>query len=650
MKFFRRILGSKIGGFIAIAFLAIIGLAFAAGDITGHQSFNLFGQKASEVARIGSRTVTTNDLQTRSQIFFERLREENPQLTMAQFISDGGVRRVADELIANRALIAWGEAHGIRISKALVDAEIASNPAFVDATGNFSEKVFRELLAQRRISEKDLRDDILGQLVQQQMLAPVGAGARTPEAMVAPYAATLLEQRTGELIAVPSALYAPRTPAPDAELRAYYAAHPDEFTLPEQRKLRYALVDLTRFNAQATPSDAELQQAYKAKAAQYKAREARDFSQLILATEAAARDAAAKVAQGQSLAAVASAAGLSASRIDNVSQDALAEQTSADLARAGFAAAKGGVVGPIRSPLGWTVLRVEDVREIAGKSFEQARAELIPEVRQTKARQLFSEFLNTLDGKLGEGVNFTELARANQLTIVETPLLTADGKNLNDIAYHPDAAVTALLQKGFAMSADDDPQVVQVKPDEQAAILQVGEVVASGPPPFERIKNAVQVAWSLSKGAEEARKKAEALNQALNKGEPAATVLARLDLTQAPRQPLDAERGQLNRQGGQVPPPLQALFALKAGKAQLLPLENNRGFVVVRLDRITPHDPSGNPNVLASTRGGLANVLGGEYARQFVGAVQKDIGIQRNDAAIAAVEKALRDANGGGAQ
>jgi len=648
MQFFRRILGSKLGGLIALLFLGVIGLAFAAGDITGHQSFNFFGgQSSTEVARVGKRVVTANELQTRTQMFFERLRQDNPQLTMSQFLADGGLRRVADELIANRALIAWGEAHGVRISKALVDAEIASNPAFVDATGNFSEQVFRQMLAQRGVSEKDLRDDIVGQLVQQQLLAPVGAGARTPEAMVVPYAATLIEQRTGELIAVPSAAYAPRTPPTDAELRAYYTAHPDEFSLPEQRKLRYALVNLSRFEAQAAPTDAELQQAYKAKADQFKGRQERSFSQLILATEAAAKDAAAKVAQGQSLADAARAAGLAASRVDHVDQTTLAGQTSADIARAAFAAAKGALVGPVRSPLGWTLLRVEDVRDVAGKTFEQAKAELIPEVRQTKQRQLFSDFLNTLDGKLGEGVSFTELAKANQLTIVETPLLTKDGKVVTDPNYQADATVTALLQQGFTMSADDDPQLVQVKPDEEAALLAVGDIVAAGPPPFDKVKAAVQVAFGLSKGAEQAQKLAAQLEQALNKGEALNAALARLNLTQAPRQPLDARRGDINRQDGAIPPPLQALFSLQTGKAKLLPLERNRGFVIVRLDKITPHDPRGEANLLASTRGGLANVLGGEYARQFIGSVQQDIGVKRNEAAIAAVEKALRDANAG---
>jgi peptidyl-prolyl cis-trans isomerase D len=648
MNFFRRMLGSKIGGFIAAAFLGVIALAFVIGDMSGSGGLDVFGPSQGEVARVGDQTLTVSELQSRTQLVFERMREQRPELTMDQFLDEGGLRRVADELISAKALIAYGDKHGMQVSKALIDAQIASNSAFVDATGNFSETVFRQLLAQRGINEKEFREDIKAQLLQQQILSPIGAGARTPESMVPPYAAMLVEERSGELLAVPSAAFAPKTPPSDAQLQAYYRTNPGQFTVPEQRRLRYARIDLARFEAAAAPTDAELAAAYKSKAATYQARQSRDMSQLILTTEAAARDAAAKAKAGQSLADVARGLGLSETHIDGVDQSQLASQTSADIAKAAFAAPKGGVVGPVRSPLGWTVLRVEDVREIAGKTLEQAKAELIPEVRATKQKQLFGAFVNDLDGKLGGGTPLSELAKTNNLTVTETPLVIKDGRALKDPAYKPDPVVTALLTQGFAMSADDDPQVVSIKPDEEAAILAVAEVVPAGPPPFADVKAAVQVAWALSQGAGKARQAADQLAAELGKGADPAAAIAKLGV-QVERQPLTARRADIaNRETGRIPPPLEALFTIKVGATKLLPMEQNQGFMVVRLDKITPKDPNSVSQLLASTRAGLGNVLGGEYARQFLIAVQKDMNVERNASAIAAVEKALRDANGGG--
>lgn len=649
MQIFRRLLGSKYGGVFAGGFLAIIAFAFIAGDLS-NSNFSLGGQSSSEVARIGKLSLTTAELQSRTQMVFERVRRDNPALTIDQFLADNGLNRVADELIASKALIAYGEKHGMKISKALVDAQIATNPAFVDATGNFSETVFRQLLSQQRVSEMDLRDDIKAQIIQQQLLTPVSAGAKAPTSMVPPYAAMLIEERTGEMFGVPSATFAPKAPPTDAELRAYFAANGSQFAIPEQRKLRYALVNLSRFEAQAKPTEAELAALYKSKAAQYQARQVRDFSQLILTTQAAANDAAAKAKQGQALTAVASSLGLAATRIDNVDQSQLASQTNADIAKAGFAAASNGVIGPVRSPLGWAVLRVEAVRDVPGKTLDQVRAELTPELVTVKERQLFSEFLSEIDGKLGDGVGLADIAKEKQLTLVETPFIIRDGKAPRDPAFKADPALTAVLEAAFAASQDDDAQIVAVKPDEEAAILSVSDIVPEGPPAFNDVKAAVQVAWALDKGTAQARKVATQLAAELGKGGDPAAALAKLGLNGTPRQPLAARRADINQQNGRIPAPLEALFTIKQGATRMIPLDNKQGFIVVRLNAIKPNDPNKVPQLMQSTAAGLSNVLGSEYSRQMLGAIQKELGVTRNKDAMASVEAELRRTHGGGAE
>ncbi len=646
MQFFRRLKGSRIGSAIGIGFLALMGFAFAASDLTGTGGMGVFGPSSAQVADVAGESVTANELQTRTQRVFERLRQEQPELTMDRFLAEDGLQRVLDEMIAVKALITYGERHGIRISKKLVDAEIARTPAFADASGNFSETQFRAMLAQQRVSEAELREDFTGQLIRQHLLMAAGAGVRTPEGMVPPYAAMLIEQRTGEMLAIPSEAFAPAQPGTDAELKAYYAAHPAEFSRPEQRKLRYALVTRARFEAQAAPTEAEIAAAYKARAKDYAARTSRDFSQLILPTEAQARDIAAKAAAGKPLGDLAREAGLSAARLTGLDQPALAAQTSADIAKAAFAAEKGKLVGPVRSALGWTLLSVDDIRTVPGKTLDQARAELVPQLRAEKAAQLFADFVNDIDGKLGEGATLAEVAKANELEVVETPLLTVQGRNLADPAYQPDAVVTALLKPGFAIGTGEDPQIAQVRENEEVAILLPADIVAAGPPPFAEVRPAVEAAWRLSQGAAKARAAADKIVAALAKGVSVDEAMKQAGAAGQPRQTLAVRRVDLQQQQGPVPPPLQALFALKAGSARAVPMERNMGYLVVRLDKITAQDPKGNEALMQSTRAGLANVLGGEYAVQLIDAIEKALKVKRNATAIASIEKALREANG----
>ncbi|MBO9576119.1 MAG: SurA N-terminal domain-containing protein [Sphingobium sp.] len=648
MDIFRRISRSKVGKYGALALLLVIGFAFAAGDITGSGGLSVLGPSTATVAQVGSQTITATELQSRVQRFFERAREQKPELTMTEFLSQGSLGQAVEEMVAIKSLIAYGEKHGMRVSKKLIDAEIARIPAFADATGAFSETQFRQVLAQQRVSEKELRDDFAGQIIRQHLLMPATAGARTPESMVPPYAAMLIELREGQMFAVPSQRFAPTRAPSDAELKSYYASHPDDFTLPEQRKIRYVLLSRDRFEAQANPTDAEIATAYKARAADFTARETRDFSQLILPTEAQAKDFAAKAAGGKLLVDLAREAGLSAARLSAASQSTLAGQTSADAAKAAFAASKGKVVGPFKTPLGWALVRVEDVRAIPGKTLEQAKAELLPQLRAEKAKQLFADFVNGIDGKLGEGATLAEIAKANNLQVVETPLITAEGRNLRDATYAADDIVKALVKPAFGMGPSDDPQIVQVKPDEQVAVLAPGDTVAAGPPPLAEVRAAAETGWRLTQGATQARAAATKLSELLNKGVAPEEALKQAGLTGVPQQPLAMRRIELQQQQGRVPPPLRALLTLRVNGAQLVPLEKNLGFTVVRLAKITEEDPRPNAQLMNSTRAGLANVLGGEYALQLTAAIEKDLNVTRNPAAVAAVEKALREANGSG--
>lgn len=646
MQFFRRLVRSKIGGYLALGLLLLIFIAFAAGDITGSGGLGVLQPSTSSVARIGNQTISIADLQSRTQRLFERVRQEKPELTLPQFLAQGGLKQVLDEMIAVKALIAYGEKHGMRVSKKLVDAEIARTPAFADATGAFSESQFRSLLAQQHVSESELREDFAGQIIRQHLLLAAAAGARTPESMVPPYAAMLLEQRSGEAMAVPSQAFAPTNTPTDAELQRFYATHPDDFTLPEQRKLRYLLLSRDRFDAQAAPTDAELAAAYKQRASQYAAREARDVTQLIVPTEAQAKDFAAKVAAGKALTDLAREAGLSPIPLTDQDLGKLTIQTNSTIAKAAFGTPKGKVAGPFKLPLGWTLIGVDAIRSIPGKTLEQAKADLIPELRDAKAKQLFADFVNKIDGKLGEGATMADIAKANGLQIVETPLITAQGRDLRNADYKADEVVTALIKPGFAMAQGDDAQVVQVKPDEQAAVLAPGDVVAAGPPPFAEVKNAVLLDWKLTQGAAKARAAADRLAVLLNKGVAPDEALKQAGIIGQPRQPLNVRRIDISQMQGKAPPPILALLTMKTGSARVVPMEKNLGFLVVRLEKITEQDPSGNAQLIQSTRAGLANVLGQEYAQQLTTAIEKEVKVERNASAIASVEKALRDANG----
>ena len=641
MGFFRRIIRSKIGVVVGLLLLGAIALSFAAGDIKSLMQGNI-GGGGNTVATVGGSSLSTAELESRLQRVFDTNRRENTALTMPQFLAAGALVGVLDQLVDGLALKEFAQDNGMRISKKLVDAEIAAIPAFQDATGKFSQPQFQQLLAQQHISEAALRDDVAGQIVQRQLLIPAGAGARTPQGMALPYASMLLEKRAGTVAVLPSQAFAPSTKPDAATLSRYYAANGDRFTVPEQRRVRYALIEASRLASQSAPTEAEIAQYYKANAANYAASEKRGVQQLILPSQAAARDLAAKVGPALPLDKAAAQGGLSASPIAPATRSALAAQTSDAAAAQIFAAARGAVVGPIKTGLGWALYSVTAIETSSARSLASVRPEIVAAIGAVKTRQALSDLSNKIDGQIGDGSTFDEVVKANGLTASETPPLTAQGRSLANPQAQPDPALGPIMTAGFAMDQDDDPQVIPVVPDQRAAIVVVSQIIAAGPPQLAQVRAEVERAWAVSQGAAKAKAAAESLRKKVAGGTAIGVAASAVGVPLPPVERIGAQRSQLGNQNGQVPPALVTLFSMTKGSTRILALPGDQGYAVLHLDEIQPGDAGKNAQLLSATADGLRNVLSSEYSRQFIGAIRAHVGVKRNDAALARADADLR--------
>jgi peptidyl-prolyl cis-trans isomerase D len=118
--------------------------------------------------------------------------------------------------------------------------------------------------------------------------------------------------------------------------------------------------------------------------------------------------------------------------------------------------------------------------------------------------------------------------------------------------------------------------------------------------------------------------------------------MAEAKVTGAPAAaPLTVRRLQLAQLQGQVPAPLQMLFSLSQGRARLVAAPNNEGYFVVKLNRITPGDATTQPTLVAQVQADFNRASGEELAIQFLNAAQKELGVTRNDGAIAAARQRL---------
>jgi peptidyl-prolyl cis-trans isomerase D len=78
-----------------------------------------------------------------------------------------------------------------------------------------------------------------------------------------------------------------------------------------------------------------------------------------------------------------------------------------------------------------------------------------------------------------------------------------------------------------------------------------------------------------------------------------------------------------------------------------LPIGQDRGYFVIKLDGIKRGDAGSQPALVNQVRDQLAQVTGDEYGQQFVRAIEKSLGVTRNPKAVADVQRALTTNNTG---
>ncbi|MEG3165632.1 SurA N-terminal domain-containing protein [Sphingomonas sp. PB2P19] len=640
LAFFRRLTKSRGGIIITFLVLGIIAIAFAAGDVTGIGSTG-GSIAANDVAKVGKAEVTENEVKSRVQTELEGYRQQQPTLDMATYVSQGGFEGTMERIISSLALEQFAKNQGMVISKRAVDGQIASIPALQGPTGKFDENLYRRVLSERKLTDAQIRGDIIRDTLTQQLILPTNGATQMPAQLALPYASLLLEKRAGSIGFIPTAAVPAGAAPSDADLATFYNRNVARYTVPERRVVRYAVITPDMVKARAVPTDAEIAQRYQQDRAKYAATEKRTITQVVVSDQAGANAIAAKAKAGTSLTDAARAAGLEASVQTGVDKTAYANATSSALADTLFAAAKGAVVGPVRGPLGWTVAKVDSIDQVAARTLDQVRAEITTALAAQKSAAALSDVHDKIDDALAKNATFDEIVTDQKLQAQTTAALTASGANPDAPASQPNPALAPLVNAAFQASEGDAPQMVQTGKDGSFAVVGLARVVAAAPRPLAQVRDAVLSDVNADRSRLAARRVAGEVLARINKGMPLAQSLGATGLKLPAPQSLSPTRAQISNNPQGAPPALALMFAMAPNTAKTLAAPDNSGWFVVKLDKIERGDASRTPAAINAARAGIGRGLGREYSEQFARAVRADVGVKTDAAAIARVKAEL---------
>ncbi|WP_343347016.1 peptidyl-prolyl cis-trans isomerase [Sphingomicrobium sp. XHP0239] len=646
---FRNLSKSKFGSVFLIGFLVLILASFALADLS---NFNIGGGGAAgTLAEVGDEHITDADMSTALERQLGIARQTNPEATYADL--DGDFDPLLNLLIQERALSVFGEMNGLRISKRLIDAEIANLPGAAGLDGQVTAASYGEFLAANQLTDAEVRALIRSDISQRLLVASLGAESRVPSALAQTYASMLLETREGLLGLIPTAPIAARLNPSGQELASYYQQNESRYIVPEQRALRFARFDPDRFS-DLNATRAEVDRALEGRESDFGTREIRVISQIVVPDRATADEVVARTAT-QSFAQAAQPAGFSAADISiglqtraqfrQLAGEAVAEAAFADDVEAG------DLVGPVRSPFGWHVVKIDGIETEQGESEAEARAEAASEITDRKRGNALLDLVGSVEDALDEGASFDQVVERFDLDLIETPLITATGRARSDPSFSIPANVRPALEIGFELLAGDDPETVQLDGGSGYALVQVDDVVEPAASPLSEIRDRVRNDYIR----DQALQRANAIgNQVLARMRDGATLADAMDATEEETgysfpepEETSLRRLDLARFGNDAPAPLEILFRLGEGNARLVADPEGEGVYVVELTNTTRGNALSDPALIQQTSESFLAPVAGELQQQFVNAVRREVGVKRNEGQISATRnRIIRGATG----
>jgi peptidyl-prolyl cis-trans isomerase D len=525
--------------------------------------------------------------QTR-QLAGDRWTEELPRVLRLR-------EQVVERLIDERLVARGAAREGIVVSDAELAEQIMRIGAFQEG-GRFSRERYVRLLAmaQPPMAPSDFEADFRTELVRQRLQTLIADGAKVSEAEVRQaWEVDRSRVRAGYLLAPAGA--GEELQATDAELDAYYKAHPAEFTQPERRRVLAATLPAASVPPPVV-TDGDVEAAYKARRAQFEQPTRTKVSHILIKVPAVGGSAAEDQAKARAESALSRIRGGAdfAQVAKEMSEDPSTASRGGDLGL--IAAAElvpdvdkliqslkpGEIGGPIRSPFGYHVVKVFEVVPGARKELK----EVAPTLRATLAAEgqlkAHRDRAQEAQRALLVAADFTAEARRLGLTVREAgPLRRGDPvEGVGRVAEGSDAI--------FALPPDGVSSPVRVP--EGLVIFRLVSVEPARLLPLVEARADVLRAVRRQKALDAAKGRAEKLVEAVRKGEDPRALGRQGGVTYGEVGPFSRAEPLGDRALGQALGPV-ALALAEGGVGG--PVEGPGGFYVVKLLGRDRPDPAG---------------------------------------------------------
>ncbi|HEX3952847.1 MAG TPA: SurA N-terminal domain-containing protein [Stellaceae bacterium] len=612
MQFIR----TKAGSIIVKILFALLIISFGFWGIYTRSDYFQGGRSPDTViATVGSQEIRADELQQALAPALERLRAQfGTAIDPSQVKQLGLLDTLLGQLIDRSILDQEAERLGLTASDEVVRSAIYENPNFRGADGKFDRNLFAQVLMLNHLTEEQLVERLRSDIPRADLLQAITVGIDAPRPVVDALYRYRNEKRIADIVAFPVAAITDVGQPSDADLKKFYDAHPDLFRAPEYRGFTVASLSPTDLQQSGDIPEAKLRQEYDQRTDEFGTPEQRDIQQILSPTEAKAKEAEAALAAGKDWKEVATT--IAGQDPDTIDLGLLKRsEIPHELGDIAFDLPLNKPSEPIKSPLGWHILRVTKIEPAATQSFDEAKAKIASDIKMQDAVDRLDKIGNQADDALAGGGALADVAAKFGLKTTTIAAVDDGGHDPDGKAVTVPIAGDEVLKTVFATNQGETSRIIDAQ-DGSIFAIHIDKITAPQVRPLADVKQTAIAAWQAEQKRDNASKQADALaasakSETLAKvaGDKGLTLLAAISLGRQPTQ------------GQTVPAALVAkLFAAKPG--DVVTAADATGAFAAQLKEI--QSPEAVPDDAAGRMSGqLAQQQRVDVADEFAEALRK---------------------------
>ena len=499
-------------GIIAVVFIFYFGYSFTSKDVV-------------KVAEVNGEYISGVDYQKAYRNLVQALQREYKNAWNDNLIKVFDLENRAFNSLVNEKLITQeAKKIGLEVTKKEVQDRILSYPAF-QYRGRFDESRYRSLLQQNRMKPEEFEAEISRQLLREKVeqflttLLPV-----TDNEVLDQYTYAQEKVKIGYVQFQPDK-FKKDVKLDPAGLAPFFEEHKEDYRIPEKIKVAYIVIDPETFKASATPTDQQITEYYEDNLDKFRQeKEVKARHILFKLSKDASKEEENKVKEKA----------LSVLKMAREGKDfgTLAKEYSEGPTRdkggelgwfamgrmvkpfedVAFKMKKGEISDLVKTPFGYHIIQVEDIKEAHTKTLEEARPQIIEILTKIATTDMAQEKGLSLIDQMPYEVDLTKYASEHNVPIKEGDFFS---QNETIPGIGGDAK---LKQSLFSLEKGEVSDLVES--NGKFYIIQVVDKRPSYLPKLEDVQKKVEADFISHLAEIEAKSKAEQFLSQIKEGKP----------------------------------------------------------------------------------------------------------------------------------